>query len=658
MADWSLSGDVTGDMLLAPPPSSPAAGGGPRNRAAAAPTLSGSPPPRAREAGRKYWGQALRRLPMASPSEDYEEDGGALSSGAPSSWLAAGSLLSLLGLWSPGKGSEDPAQPLSRPPHSQSSASGYPYSPPAGSAPGSGARPHLPFSVHAAPSADVPRGLPGTGSIPFVAPETMGSRVRLMGRRLALRCRTLRFLKRLLIALALALLLVPATWLGAPPPAPPPAPVLQPRDIAAEEAARDYAEFFSEAPADPAHCLGRFPTAPASEKTGTLYVAPSCTGGVGNQVSCAAAALAYALEFNRCLVLAKVYPAADNVRSKAMTGKSVPFEPPGAMRSVVFRHFWLQEHLLEDNVTSPFSNVGAEVQQPGLSMHYAPFRHPYKPDFWIAVLRGSFMHYSYTWEARKAVARYLRPPPEVTRALLKKYPDLARGVVLQVKRHNKEDHSDYTFPFIVRDFPLPSPFFYRQSLDMLLAAAPRKDLVYFVFSNNDYEWARTIPWLQGLPGPIVFVDAEDEINQFYMMMLARGGCICANQANCWWAAYLGVQPKPVYIPNHYYNAPGQEPMGILYPGDVTLVHSDHARGEGPPPWCVSPTHAHTHSSLPLKRNSSAHTPPSPSLSHRFPRPWEFSPLAGLNEPTSWGEEPENENRPFIAPSSATTWPGA
>jgi hypothetical protein len=172
---------------------------------------------------------------------------------------------------------------------------------------------------------------------------------------------------------------------------------------------------------------------------------------------------------------------------------------------------------------------------------------------------------------------------DVTRYLLTKYPDLARGVVVQVKRHRPEDHDDRTFPFIVRDFPIPGTYYYRRSIEMLLEKSERKDLAYFVFSTEDYEWARTIPWLATLPGPLIFADQEDEVHQFYMMMLARAGVVCANQANCWWGAYLGIEKRPVFLPHHYYNAPGQEPMGILYPGDVHAIHSDNLRGEGPPP---------------------------------------------------------------------------
>jgi len=410
--------------------------------------------------------------------------------------------------------------------------------------------------------------------------------------------------KRAAFLIALLLLLAPVEWLGGKgtPEVITVVRKLGLKEIQAEEAARDYADFMVEAGPDMKHCIGKaaWPTEKASLATskakGVVYATPSCGGGVGNQVSCGAAALAYSIEYNRCLVLARTLPPLDSQR------KPKPDDPPprpqSNVRDTIFRHFWLQEHLVTDNETQFETSTAAEVQQPGLSMHYAPFRHPYMPDHWIAILRGSFMHYQYTWPLRKEVAKFLRPHPDVTKALLAKYPDLSRGVVVQVYRHNAEDHDEGTFPFILRDFPVPSTYYYRRSLEMLLEKSTRKDLAYFVFTpNGDYEWARTIPWLNTLPGPIIFVDEEDEVHQFYMMMLARAGCVCANLANCWWGSYLGIFNRPLFLPHHYYNAPGQEPMGIIYPGDVTAVHSDSLRGEGPPPW--------------------------------YPRPWEFSPLVSV-----------------------------
>ena len=534
---------------------------------------------------------ALRRVPLAEAGagDDARRD-------EPVAATSLGALFSLM--WTKPKDQEDGAE---------GGTEGEEEAVHGGGAGGSGAgaggeapRPRLPFTEFSSSATLRSVGLPGTGSIEYqpAAPRMLDAgRIQLCLRRAAHRVGTLRFLKRAAILVAVLLLLGPPELLGGATPAPI-APKVRKAGLAelrAEEAARDYADFMVEAGPDMKHCVGReaFPATPPGPSTGIVYASPTCSGGVGNQVSCAAAALAYSLEFNRCLVLAKIHPALD-LTGRDPRPEDKPPRPQSSLRDTLFRHFWVQEQLYTDNVTEFHTSTAAEVQQPGLSMHYAPFRHPYMPDHWIALLRGSFMHYQYTWERRKDVQKWLRPHPDVTRRLLAKYPDLARGVVIQVKRHKVEDHDEQTFPFIVRDFPIPGTYYYRRSVEMLLEKSERKDLAYFIFSTEDYEWARTIPWLNTLPGPLIFADQEDEVNQFYMMMLARGGVVCANVANCWWGAYLGIVNRPVFLPHHYYNAPGQEPMGILYPGDVHAIHSDNLRGEGPPPW--------------------------------YPRPWEFSPL--------------------------------
>ena len=543
---------------------------------------------------KRPWGVALRRVPLAD--QPLEEDG----SGEVRATSSLGALFHLL--WKP-KDGDDEGGDDGAGVEEEGGVGGIPEGSSDGGAERRGAalpRPKLPFTEFMPRgSAAFRPGLPGSGSIEYSPPPGVMDvgRAVLCLRRLSNRLVSLRFLKRFAVLLALLLLLVPPEWLGGSKPAPVVAKVRKAglAELRAEAAARDYADFMVEAGPDMKHCVGKeaFPSTPPGPKTGIVYATPSCSGGVGNQVSCAAAALAYSLEFNRCLVLAKIHPALD-VTDREPRPDDKPPRPQTSLRDTLFRHFWLQEQLYTDNVTNFCCSTDAEVQQPGLSMHYAPFRHPYMPEHWMAILRGSFMHYQYTWERRKDVQKWLRPHPDITRKLLAKYPDLARGVVVQVKRHRPEDHNPQTFPFIVRDFPLPSLHFYRRSIDMLLEKSERKDLAYFIFSTEDYEWARSIPWLNTLPGPLIFADQEDEVHQFYMMMLARGGCVCANQANCWWGCYLGIEKRPVYLPHHYYNAPGQEPMGILWPGDVHMIHSDHLRGEGPPPW--------------------------------YPRPWEFSPL--------------------------------
>ena len=352
-----------------------------------------------------------------------------------------------------------------------------------------------------------------------------------------------------------------------------------------------YEPFYTEPPVDARHCVGgaaAWPAANASSATGRRYVAnPMGPGyGIGNQLFALSAALAYGLAYDRCVTLPGTY-------FHPSTRSSRPY------RDTVFRHFWLQPQLWDamEGGVKVFDYDGAYTWQPGLSMHYGPFEEPacvlrgQAADFWMVVLRGGYQHYNYTWAHRALLQGYLRPSPADTRALLAKYPDLPRGVAVHFRRgdfvalENLPEASK-------RDFPIPGTFFYSQSADLLTRAVEGEggaraaaSLVFFIFTN-DYPWARNQSWVQALPGRLVYVDEEDEVYSFYMMLMAREGIICANSTFCWWAAYIGVS-KRQYLPNHWYNSPGHEPTGIHYPG-TTVVHSDNEGAEGPPPWYPRP----------------------------------------------------------------------
>ncbi len=381
-----------------------------------------------------------------------------------------------------------------------------------------------------------------------------------------------------------------------------------------------YAEWLAEPQPDPAHCVGAgggWPSAPASENSGRLYVAPNCQGGIGNQVFCAAAALAYAVENDRCLVLAKIHV---HPSSRAQV----------SYRDTVFRHLWVQEHLKPPgDLPGPLQDPRAEVLQPGLSMHWAPPSQPREPHHWLAVLMGGWQHFWYTWRVRGTLAKLFRPAPDVVRYLLAKYPGLEHGVALHFRRGDFIK-SLPQYRYVNRDFPIPAEFFYRQAVAAFLAnasqAAPRGGFTYFIFTN-DYPWARAEPAITSLPGRIVFVEEEEEVYSWYMMMLARKGIICANSTFCWWAAYIGHLARFIALPSHWYNSPGSEPTGIHFPG-ATVVHSDNARGEGPPPW--------------------------------YPRPWEMNdPEAGVVPLKEWPapDPPRAALHPnyFAAPAMPFKW---
>jgi hypothetical protein len=402
------------------------------------------------------------------------------------------------------------------------------------------------------------------------------------------------------------------------------------RPLSEEGLQAHYGEWLSEPPPDHQHCLGPqafpkdTPSYAVSVASSRKYVMPNCEGGIGNQVFCAAAALAYALEHGRCLVLSKIWV-------HPSSRDSVSY------RDTVFRNLWLQSELrgshgetgppatgggggpppectLPDGKACPFKDTLAEVVQPGLSMHWAPFTAPSYPDYWVAVLMGGWQNFWYTWRWRATIAAYLRPPPAVVRHLLAKYPDLGTvGVALHFRRGDFIK-SLPQYKYVNRDFPTASDFYYQQALDLLLAnltgasaassqsqqaqqqgggggksggggAPPR---ITFFILTNDPEWAKANPWIASLPGPRVFVE-EDEVYTWYVMMLARLGLICPNSTYCWWAAYIGLWDRFLTLPNHWYNSPGQEPTGIHFPG-ATVVHSDNARGEGPKPYYPRPWH--------------------------------------------------------------------
>ena len=48
-----------------------------------------------------------------------------------------------------------------------------------------------------------------------------------------------------------------------------------------------------------------------------------------------------------------------------------------------------------------------------------------------------------------------------------------------------------------------------------------------------------------------YVDGEDEVDSFYMMMMAGEGVICAPSTFCWWAAWLGLQGRRVFLPSRF-----------------------------------------------------------------------------------------------------------
>ena len=320
-----------------------------------------------------------------------------------------------------------------------------------------------------------------------------------------------------------------------------------------------------EPPPDPAHCLASPPREPPSPTAGRLFVAPRCGGGIGNQLGCLGAAVAFAFEFGRCVVIPEVF------HHHSSTAEA-PYN------ATIFRHF--SEHAALLPYVDGEAAAARQVAQPGGAYVFTPFAQQQPPlTDWLAVANSMFFSYNYTAPVREALAAYLRPPPAVAAALLRKYPGLARGVVVHFRRN---DYINITIPgFAPFSFPIPGRFYYAQAGDQLVAALPpaqRAGLVFFVFTQ-DWEWARAQEFVARFPGRVVFVDGEDEVASWYMMLMAGEGLVCANSTFCWWAAWLGRVGRTVFLPSHF--TPWDDPTGrggIFYPG-ATVVHSDLMLGD-------------------------------------------------------------------------------
>ena len=345
-----------------------------------------------------------------------------------------------------------------------------------------------------------------------------------------------------------------------------------------------YAPFFAEPPPDDAHCLASPPREQPAPGSPRAYVAPRCAGGLGNQLGCLGAAFSFALQYGRCLVVPEFFR---HHSATAARGYNATF----------FRHFAEQRAVLPF-VARPEDGGRADAQAPRIQQRdgdygFANFSAQQPPlhGAWLAVAEGMFFHYRYTAPVRERFAAYVRPPPGVARALLSKYPGLARGVAVHFRRG---DYVNITLPGQAPfSFPIPSPFFYAQSADLIAAGgggggggdggggggggAARGELTFFIFTQ-DWAWARAQPFIARLPGRVVFVDGEDEVASFYMMMLAGEGVICANSTFCWWAAWLGLQNRRVFLPSPF--APWGEPTGtggFFFPG-AEVVFSEEGEG--------------------------------------------------------------------------------
>lgn len=285
------------------------------------------------------------------------------------------------------------------------------------------------------------------------------------------------------------------------------------------------------------------------------YVTVLLRGGLGNQLFMVGAALDYALRYRRCLVLPL------EVSNPHRTG--APFG------TTVLSRFWTDA----DPQRGPLARLGPpqDVYQPVEPYGFGELDVPRRR---LVKLTGYFQHRRYQQDVRGLMRQLLAPPAASAAALASRYPGLATGVGLHVRRGDYLSYGDA--------YPVAGVSYYNRSTARLLRELaalggddPATTPTFFVFSN-DFAWVRSQPFFGSLPGRVVYVDGEDEVSTLYMMSLLGGGLVCANSSFCWWGAYLGVPSRDarVTFPRPWFKGfPGVEHgdwRGLYYDGPAVV----------------------------------------------------------------------------------------
>jgi hypothetical protein len=272
------------------------------------------------------------------------------------------------------------------------------------------------------------------------------------------------------------------------------------------------------------------------------FVTPVLTGGLGNQLFQASAALAYAWRFKRCVVL------------------------PEAIESFHRTSPWPYAYTIFSRLFTDEWGAGPLASTAGAAAHTmkeaSAFSHTAFPDSDARLVRlvGYFQHKDYHVQHREQLRGLFGAPRVLRERLLQLYPGLATGVAIHVRRGDYLQHNGI--------YPIPGADYYRAGVRHVLGAlgAAATGTTFFIFSN-DWAWVRQEPTFSSsyLAGPVVLVDAEDEVTSLYMMALAERGIVCANSTFCWWAALLGLSTRVTVFPKEWYRKAGVDASGIHIP---------------------------------------------------------------------------------------------
>jgi hypothetical protein len=268
------------------------------------------------------------------------------------------------------------------------------------------------------------------------------------------------------------------------------------------------------------------------------FVVPVRKGGLGNQMFQVAAAMVYAKETNRRILLPNEFYNAHRT-------------PTLDYADTLFREFIYRIQKSLD---------GAAIQQ---MLANGFTQHPGEPgfDLWSPIdcsgnvlLHGYFQSYP-----------PLEPHEETIRStylhglgnLRLDVHDSPRRIGLHVRR------GDYLQPPASDVLPV-------QPLSYYEAALKKFDLssceVYIL--SDEISWCKEQVLFQSLPHK-TFVEEPNEVKTLALMTTCLGGFICANSTFSWWGAFLGAYKvrAPIVVPKDWFKGG----VGSLFPTEWTVL---------------------------------------------------------------------------------------
>jgi hypothetical protein len=268
------------------------------------------------------------------------------------------------------------------------------------------------------------------------------------------------------------------------------------------------------------------------------FVLPVRKGGLGNQMFQVAAAIVYAKETNRRIILPDEFY---NTHNTARTDYS----------ESIFREFFHRLNRPLDQRAIDQLLLNGFVQHPG-----EPGFEAWTPSDLSGniLLHGYFQNYPPIGRHEEAIRTVFLSGLGNLRAYLH---ESIHRVGIHVRR------GDYLKPPISDVLPVQPLSYYQEALRLV-----RKDTTEFYIFSDDLEWCKEQEIFQQLPEK-TFVEEPNELKALALMTTCSGGMICANSSFSWWGAFLGAYKhrKPVIVPKNWFKGG----VGTLFPPEWIVL---------------------------------------------------------------------------------------